>query len=184
MKKSLGAFVLAFLAAGCGQDTPPTPPTPPRPPPTSEQSEAAKKAREEQAAKALAAERERCLGPVLEKAKGEAKIGKPNAAFATMSPCQAHIGADPKAKPFLANMLTEARAEDEKVLKKTAAAERSLKKSKGVSIGMSQDDVVASSWGKPRTINRTTTANGTREQWVYDGGYLYFQDGVLRTIQN
>jgi len=58
------------------------------------------------------------------------------------------------------------------------------KKKKGVSIGMSQEDVLASSWGKPRKINRSTYAWGTREQWVYDGGYLYFTNGVLDAIQN
>jgi len=40
-------------------------------------------------------------------------------------------------------------------------------------------------WGTPERINRTTTAAGTREQWVYgSGNYLYFDDGVLETIQN
>lgn len=40
-------------------------------------------------------------------------------------------------------------------------------------------------WGTPTSVNRTTTRSGTREQWVYGGGnYLYFQDGILETIQN
>jgi SOS-response transcriptional repressor LexA len=34
------------------------------------------------------------------------------------------------------------------------------------------------------SVNRTTFARGVHEQWVYDGGYLYFEDGVLTTIQN
>jgi len=33
-------------------------------------------------------------------------------------------------------------------------------------------------------INRTTGSYGTHEQWVYGGSYLYFQNGVLTTIQN
>ena len=62
--------------------------------------------------------------------------------------------------------------------------EAAEKKKQGVSIGMSQEDVLASSWGKPRKINRSTYAWGTREQWVYDGGYLYFTNGVLDAIQH
>jgi hypothetical protein len=59
------------------------------------------------------------------------------------------------------------------------------KKREGVRIGMTPEDVRASSWGKPDHINRTTSAYGTREQWVYgSGGYLYFEDGILMTFQN
>ena len=41
-----------------------------------------------------------------------------------------------------------------------------------------------SSWGKPRKVNRSTYTFGVHEQWVYDGGYLYFEDGKLTSIQN
>ncbi|USK69190.1 lipoprotein [Peribacillus asahii] len=52
-------------------------------------------------------------------------------------------------------------------------------------IGMTTDEVLNSKWGRPQDINRTTTANGTSEQWVYDGyKYLYFEDGILTTIQD
>ncbi|MBO9647406.1 MAG: hypothetical protein J7605_02765 [Variovorax sp.] len=74
---------------------------------------------------------------------------------------------------------------------RTARAERLLreeqerKKQQGVAIGMSKQQVLDSSWGKPRSINTTTTAGGTREQWVYgDGNYLYFTNNVLTSIQN
>ena len=41
------------------------------------------------------------------------------------------------------------------------------------------------SWGKPDDVNRTTSRSGVSEQWVYESGsYLYFQDGILTTIQN
>lgn len=64
-------------------------------------------------------------------------------------------------------------------------AQRAERRSQGVSIGMSQADVLASSWGRPEKVNRTTTATRVREQWVYgSGGYLYFDDGVLTAIQN
>jgi hypothetical protein len=67
-----------------------------------------------------------------------------------------------------------------------AAARRiaAEKRRQGVSVGMSQDDVAASSWGRPKQINRTTTARGTEEQWVYDGGYLYFENGRLTAVQH
>lgn len=55
----------------------------------------------------------------------------------------------------------------------------------GVFIGMSAEEVRTVGWGRPDSINRTTTARGTREQWVYGGrNYLYFEDGFLTTIQN
>jgi len=69
--------------------------------------------------------------------------------------------------------------------KQEAAAEARRKRSEGVRIGMSKADVLASNWGKPERINRTTNAYGTREQWVYgSGNYLYFEDDVLVSIQN
>lgn len=65
------------------------------------------------------------------------------------------------------------------------SAEAQRKKSKGVIIGMTPEDVIASSWGKPKSINRTTYANSVREQWVYGiGNYLYFENGKLTVIQN
>jgi hypothetical protein len=66
-----------------------------------------------------------------------------------------------------------------------AKAAKALKKKQGVSIGMSQQDVLDSSWGRPERVNRTTNAYGVREQWVYGGsGYLYFENGTLTSIQN
>ncbi|MFP8488497.1 hypothetical protein ACKGJO_05295 [Gracilimonas sp. Q87] len=50
-------------------------------------------------------------------------------------------------------------------------------------IGMT-DEMARASWGRPRDINRSTNAYGVNEQWVYPyGKYLYFEDGVLTTIQ-
>lgn len=56
----------------------------------------------------------------------------------------------------------------------------------GVKIGMTQDDVLKNThWGKPRSINRTTIASGSSEQWVYgSGNYLYFTNGKLTAVQN
>jgi hypothetical protein len=64
-------------------------------------------------------------------------------------------------------------------------AKRPKIKKEGVRIGMTQAEVLASSWGRPDDINKTTTAYGTSEQWVYGHrNYLYFRNGILTTIQN
>lgn len=57
-----------------------------------------------------------------------------------------------------------------------------IKKGK-VKLGMSKQEATLS-WGKPKDINRTQTYNGTHEQWVYDDGYLYFENGKLTAIQD
>jgi hypothetical protein len=60
-----------------------------------------------------------------------------------------------------------------------------LQKRTGVTIGMTQEDVLASSWGKPSRVNRSTYSFGVHEQWVYGGrNYLYFKNGILTSIQN
>lgn len=60
-----------------------------------------------------------------------------------------------------------------------------LQKGRGVNVGMTQEDILASSWGKPTKVNRTTYSFGVHEQWVYRGGnYLYLEDGILTSIQN
>lgn len=51
-------------------------------------------------------------------------------------------------------------------------------------IGMTKSEAEKSTWGKPKKINKTTTAYGTHEQWVYSGyRYLYFDNGKLTSIQ-
>lgn len=52
-----------------------------------------------------------------------------------------------------------------------------------VRIGMTAG-MVRESWGNPSHINRTTTALGVREQWVYKGrSYIYFDNGVVSAMQ-
>jgi len=79
--------------------------------------------------------------------------------------------------------------EDAKWAKQQAAwkAESArLSKLPGVRVGMTADQVLTqSSWGRPNSVNRTTTQYGTHEQWVYGGSnYLYFDNGKLTAIQN
>jgi len=76
----------------------------------------------------------------------------------------------------------EAAIEKKKAAERRAEAAR--KKREGVRLGMTREDVIASSWGRPEHINTTATRYGTREQWVYGiGNYLYFEDGVLTSVQ-
>lgn len=51
-------------------------------------------------------------------------------------------------------------------------------------VGMSSE-MVRESWGMPRRVNRTTTSNSQREQWVYEGSnYVYIENGRVIAIQN
>lgn len=56
-------------------------------------------------------------------------------------------------------------------------------------IGMTAEEVrqLGLPWGSPSDVNRTTTARGVREQWVYGDRarrYIYFVDGVVTAIQD
>jgi hypothetical protein len=74
---------------------------------------------------------------------------------------------------------------NETVEKRYAAAQLREKKKTGVSIGMTKQDVLTSSWGRPRSVNKTHTIYGTSEQWCYEGNnYLYFENDILVSIQN
>ena len=89
-----------------------------------------------------------------------------------------------EAKQFTAlkSLLVAENAKNSANFDKTIKAQ---KKKEGVSIGMSKQDALDSSWGKPERVNTTTNSYGVREQWVYrGGGYLYFKDGVLDSISN
>jgi uncharacterized protein YdbL (DUF1318 family) len=50
-------------------------------------------------------------------------------------------------------------------------------------IGMNRE-MSTISLGRPKDINRTVGAWGIHEQWVYDGFYLYFENGKLTSYQN
>lgn len=117
-------------------------------------------------------------------AKNSLKSNEPAYAIQTLLPCRSiMVSKDAKS--------TYERAEkalDLKIKREAAAkskAEAAAKKKEGVRLGMSPDDAIASSWGKPDRVNRSTSQYGVREQWVYEGGgYLYFVNGVLDSIQN
>ncbi|MDD2391565.1 MAG: hypothetical protein PHU94_01330 [Bacilli bacterium] len=71
-------------------------------------------------------------------------------------------------------------SECEKLVKKGEALSSPPK------IGMTQKEVLSSSWGSPSKKNKTTTIYGTKEQWVYSGyRYVYFDEyGYVTTIQD
>ena len=61
--------------------------------------------------------------------------------------------------------LADSRArEAQKVAAKEALAAAREAKKRGVVIGMTKAQVIASSWGRPQNINRTISSYGTREQ--------------------
>lgn len=115
-------------------------------------------------------------------AKAFMKAANPDAAFDLLHPCKNTLS--PDAKFLYGQALIQSNAKREKAANAEAKRIRAEKKREGVSVGMSEQDALDSNWGKPRKINRTTNAYGVSEQWVYDGGYLYFKDGVLTSIQN
>lgn len=121
---------------------------------------------------------------LVKKAKSALSSGDPELAQAAFEGCGDRLIA-PEAVALRQKSAQLAVAKHEKAMQAIELAEKARKKKEGVHIGMSREDVRASNWGKPQSINTTTTLHSTREQWVYGGGgYLYFVDGVLTTIQN
>jgi hypothetical protein len=86
-----------------------------------------------------------------------------------------------EARRTLEAMGAEVVAKHRDSIRKFAAEQRKY----GVLIGMTEQDVLYSSWGKPTRVNRSTHSWGVREQWVFGGGnYLYFENGILKSIQH
>jgi len=51
-------------------------------------------------------------------------------------------------------------------------------------VGMTAEQVESTCWGKPGHVNRTHTAGGISDQYVYgDGRYVDLRDGVVTSIQ-
>ncbi len=85
----------------------------------------------------------------------------------------------------LEKLRTDLTRKQQKIDADRAKADAAQRKKEGVRIGMTPDDVRASSWGKPERINRHTNAYGVTEQWVYPGGsYIYFRNGLIEGISN
>ena len=124
------------------------------------------------------------VGDLVAKAESALSNGNPELAQAAFEGCGDRLIA-PEAIAVRQKSAQLAIANHEKAMRTLELAEKARKKKEGVSIGMSAEDVLASSWGKPESINTTTTARGSREQWVYGSRhYLYFENGILTTVQN
>lgn len=63
-------------------------------------------------------------------------------------------------------------------------AEKEAKIKRGVIWVGATKEMAELSWGIPKRINKTTTANTISEQWVYGNSYLYFDNGKITAIQN
>lgn len=78
----------------------------------------------------------------------------------------------------------EARSRERAMAAARKMVEEERKRKRGASIGMTAEQVLQSTWGKPKKINVTINAGGRHEQWVYPGfQYLYVDNGVLTSIQ-
>jgi hypothetical protein len=111
---------------------------------------------------------------------------QPLQAYDALFDCRDAHAAGPDAATYAKALAQWQQATDAKA-RQEQKAEAARKKREGVRLGMSPEDVLASSWGMPDKINRTTRASGTSEQWVYrerGEGYLYFDNDVLTSIQN
>lgn len=110
----------------------------------------------------------------LEKARSSAS----NNDYPTASTCLNSVLAVDSSNENAKNLIAQFNSEK-------AAKAKALAKTRGVQIGMTKQEVLDSSWGKPKSINKTTTIYGTHEQWVYGmKSYLYFEDGILTSYQN
>lgn len=112
------------------------------------------------------------------------KAGKPDEATEVLRKCEIVMPNSEASALFKrANDAWTKKNEREAVA--AVRAETAAKKKQGVSVGMSPQDALDSKWGRPDRVNRSTNRYGSSEQWVYgDGNYLYFENGVLTSIQN
>lgn len=93
-----------------------------------------------------------------------------------------------KAKVLEAQAKAKEREEKEQqriqaLVKKYGQSNVNLARQGKVKIGWNKE-LCKEAWGEPKSVNKTTTAYGVHEQWVYSTSrYLYFDDGVLTSIQ-
>ena len=92
--------------------------------------------------------------------------------------------ADPEVLALWQKVVTAQSVAMAKVANKLDSDATKTAKKRGIGIGMSREQVLASVWGKPQQVNTTTNAYGTHEQWVYGRSYLYFDNDRLTSIQN
>lgn len=85
----------------------------------------------------------------------------------------------PEVAAAKAQATVDAKADAEAEVKRQAT----MVKEHRVWVGMTQAQLLKSV-GKPEKVNRTVTASGKSEQWIYHGNYVYVVDGVVTAYQN
>lgn len=76
-------------------------------------------------------------------------------------------------------------AESQRLSKLAEKREAAKRKSQGVSLGMTPDEVMASNWGRPRRVTRSQSSYISTEMWDYGyPNFLYFVNGRLEQIHN
>jgi len=123
------------------------------------------------------------LADLMAQARQSLRSNDPERAYGLLNPCRVGMSND-AAKSLMTEITNAANRKTEAARLAAEKSEKARRKKAGVSIGMTEEEVLQSSWGAPRTVNKTTRANSISAQWVYDGGYLYFENGALRTIQH
>ena len=79
------------------------------------------------------------------------------------------------------NLSKQIKETEEKI---EALKAREISGFKTVRLGMTQQECLDLA-GHPKEVNRTKNAAGSLAQWVYhDGRYLYFDNGILTSIQD
>lgn len=53
-----------------------------------------------------------------------------------------------------------------------------------VSFGMTEEQVLASDWGRPHRVITSQTPTGTSDLWMYGGNFLSFSNGHLEEVLN
>lgn len=65
----------------------------------------------------------------------------------------------------------------------TATSQRAIESSPKV--GMGEYDAENTMWGRPAERNRTVTARGSREQWVFGNGrFAYLENGRVTAVSS
>ena len=62
--------------------------------------------------------------------------------------------------------------------------ERDKIKNSPPKVGMTESQVKSSKWGYPSKINKNEYSWGTTEQWVFEEGYVYFENGIVTSVQH
>ena len=85
--------------------------------------------------------------------------------------------------------VSDNRKDEDKKRKKEEETRKAINKLKVPEIGMDENTLYECSWGRPNQINRTRSAYGRSEQWVYETNgypskYVYLENGIVTSIQD